>query len=210
MPSTLLWGAAGGIGKALAQKLTANGHTVVAVSRHPAEMKALTPHVIAADVSQPAQVNAAARMAAEMGAPFDLFIYAAGDIASLKTAETSPADWNRILSANLTGAFLTAQASLPHLASNVSLVFIGAVHERLRLPGLGAYAAAKAGLEAFAEVLRKETRLPVLVIRPGAVDTSFWQKVPFSMPKNALSPNSLAEKILATVTEGKTGNFDIG
>jgi 3-oxoacyl-[acyl-carrier protein] reductase len=187
MPSTLLWGAAGGIGKALTQKLTENGHTVVAVSRHPAEMKALTPHVIATDVTQAAQVSGAARMAAEMGAPFDLYIYAAGDIASLKVSETAPADWNRILSANLNGAFLTAQASLPHLAPNASLVFIGAVHERLRLPGLAAYAAAKAGLEAFAEVLRKETRLPVLVIRPGAVDTPFWDKVPFAMPKNALS-----------------------
>ncbi|MCX7755465.1 MAG: SDR family NAD(P)-dependent oxidoreductase [Anaerolineales bacterium] len=210
MPSTLLWGAAGGIGKALTQQLTASGHMVVAVSRHPAEMKALTPRVIAADVTQPAQVSAAARMAAGMGAPFDLFIYAAGDIASLKTAEMTPADWNRILSANLTGAFLTAQASLPHLKADARLVFIGAVHERLRLPGLSAYAAAKAGLEAFAEVLRKETRLPVLVVRPGAVDTPFWKKVPFSMPKNALSPQTLAEKILTALEEDKTGMLDIG
>jgi NAD(P)-dependent dehydrogenase (short-subunit alcohol dehydrogenase family) len=210
MPSTLLWGAAGGIGKALTQQLTASGHAVVAVSRHPAEMKALTPHVIAADLSQPAQVSAAARMAAEMGAPFDLFIYAAGDITSLKTAEMTPADWNRILSANLTGAFLTAQSSLPHLKADARLVFIGAVHERLRLPGLSAYAAAKAGLEAFAEVLRKETRLPVLVVRPGAVNTPFWKKVPFSMPKNALSPQSLAEKILTALEENKTGTLDIG
>ncbi|MGQ9832582.1 MAG: SDR family NAD(P)-dependent oxidoreductase [Candidatus Villigracilaceae bacterium] len=210
MPSTILWGAAGGIGRALTEKLTASGHTVIAVSRHPAEMKALTPHVVAADVSQPAQVSGAARMAAEMGAPFDLYIYAAGDIASRKTAEMTPADWNRILSANLTGAFLTVQASLPHLKADARLVFIGAVHERLRLPGLSAYAAAKAGLEAFAEVLRKETRLPVLVIRPGAVDTPFWGKVPFSMPKNALSPASLAEQILAAVSEAKTGALDIG
>jgi NAD(P)-dependent dehydrogenase (short-subunit alcohol dehydrogenase family) len=210
MPFTILWGASGGIGRALTEKLTASGHAVVAVSRHPAEMKALTPHVIAADVSQPAQVSGAARMAAQMGAPFDLFIYAAGDIASLKTTEMTPADWNRILAANLTGAFLTAQASLPHLKADARLVFIGAVHERLRLPGLSAYAAAKAGLEAFAEVLRKETRLPVLIVRPGAVDTPFWQKVPFSMPKNALSPDALAEKILAAVQEGKTGTHDIG
>ena len=210
MPSTLLWGAAGGIGQALTQTLAASGHAVVAVSRHPAEMKALTPHVIAADVTQPAQVSGAARMAAEMGAPFDLYIYAAGDIASLKTAEMPLADWNRILSANLTGAFFTAQASLPHLKADARLVFIGAVHERLRLPGLSAYAAAKAGLEAFAEVLRKETRLPVLVVRPGAVDTPFWKKVPFAMPKNALSPASLAEQILAAVSEAKTGTLDIG
>lgn len=210
MSSAILWGAAGGIGRALTQTLIAADYAVTAVSRHPAEMKALTPQVIAADVSQPSQVSGAARMAAGMGAPFDLYLYAAGDIASLKTAEMTPADWNRILSANLTGAFLTAQASLPHLKADACLVFIGAVHERLRLPGLSAYAAAKAGLEAFAEVLRKETRRPVLVIRPGAVETPFWQKVPFAMPKNALSPASLAEQILSAVREGKTGTLDIG
>jgi len=210
MSSTLLWGAAGGIGKALTQQLSEAGHSVVAISRHPAEMKALTPQVIAADISQPAQVNAAASMAARMGAPFDLFIYAAGDITSRKTAEITPADWNRIISANLTGAFLSTQASLPLLSPKARLVFIGAAHERLRLPGLAAYAAAKAGLEAFAEVLRKETRLAVLVVRPGAVETPFWDKVPFSMPKNALGPAALAEQILAAVSEGKTGIFDIG
>ncbi len=209
MSAVILWGAAGGIGQALTRKLVAAGETVVAVSRRPAEIKALTPHVVAADLSQPAQVTAAARMAAGMGAPFRLFLYTAGDIASLKIEQMPPADWNRLLAANLSGAFLAAQASLPHLTPEAPFVFLGAVHERLRLPGLAAYAAAKAGLEAFAEVLRKETRHPVLVVRPGAVDTPFWQKVPFSMPKNALSPDALAEAILSALQEGKTGLLDL-
>ncbi len=209
MKNAILWGAAGGIGKALTQKLVDEGLAVVAVSRRPSEMKALTPHVIAADVTQPSQVAAAARMAGEMLPAFDLFLYTAGDIASLKVAEMTPADWNRLLAANLTGAFLTAQASLPLLAPDARLVFLGAVHERLRLPGLSAYAAAKAGLEAFAEALRKETRRPALVVRPGAVDTPFWHKVPFSMPKNALAPQALAETIFSALTEGKTGLLDL-
>lgn len=209
MSSVLIWGAAGGIGQALTRKLTERGDLVVAISRHPTEMKALTPHVIVADVSQPSQVMAAARTAATIAPAFDLFVYTAGDIASLKIEAMSSADWNRLLNANLTGAFLTAQASLPFLAPNAPLVFLGAVHERLRLPGLAAYAAAKAGLEAFAEVLRKETRLPVLVVRPGAVDTPLWKKVPFSMPKNALSPDALAEAILVALQEGKTGLLDL-
>ncbi len=209
MKNAILWGAAGGIGKALTQKLVDEGLAVVAVSRRPSEMKTLTPHVIAADVTQPSQVAAAARMAGEMLPAFDLFLYTAGDIASLKVAEMTPGDWNRLLAANLTGAFLTAQASLPFLAPEARLVFLGAMHERLRLPGLSAYAAAKAGLEAFAEALRKETRRQVLVVRPGAVDTPFWRKVPFSMPKNALSPQALAEAIFSALTEGKTGLLDL-
>ncbi len=205
----LIWGAAGGMGKALSQKFVNEGHTVVAVSRHPSDMKTITPHVIATDVTQPSQVTGAARMAGAIANPFDLYIYTAGDIASIKTAEATAQDWNRILNANLTGAFLTAQASLPYLAESARFVFIGAIHERLRLPGLGAYAAAKAGLEAFAEALRKETRRKTLVVRPGAVDTAFWSKVPFSMPKNAITPETLADSIYNALNEGRDGIMDL-
>ncbi len=207
--NVLIWGAAGGIGKALTAKFVQEGHTVVTVSRHPSEMKSLTPHTIAADLTQPAQVIAAARLAGELVQPFDLYCYTAGDILSAKIAELSPADWNRILAANLSGAFLTAQASLPILSPQAPFVFLGAVHERLRLPGLSAYAAAKAGLEAFAEVLRKETRHRVLVARPGAVETPLWNKVPFSLPKNALSPSALADRLYLALNEGQDGLIDL-
>ncbi len=205
----LIWGAAGGIGKALTQKFAAENLTVVAVSRHPTEMKAITPYVIATDVSQPSQVTAAARMAGEMANPFDLYLYTAGDIASFKVSESTSQDWNRILNANLTGAYLTAQASIPYLSLEARFVFIGAIHERLRLPGLSAYAAAKAGLEAFAEALRKETRRKALVFRPSAVETAFWSKVPFAMPKNALTPETLADSIYNALNEGKDGILDL-
>lgn len=196
MKNAIVWGAAGGIGKALTQRLVDEDYTVVAVSRHPGELQAITPNSIATDVTVPSQVRAAAYQARSISESFDLYLYTAGEIASIKNSEMNVKDWERILNANLTGAFLTAQASLPLLAPKATFVFLGAIHERLRLPGLGAYAAAKAGLEAFAETLRKESRRRVLVIRPGAVDTPFWSNVPFSMPKNALEPTALAERIL--------------
>lgn len=64
----------------------------------------------------------------------------------------------RILDANLTGGYNTVHYSLPLLTPDAPLVFLGAVSGRMRLPGLSAYAAAKAGLEAFAEAQRKEER----------------------------------------------------
>lgn len=209
MKNAIIWGAAGGIGKALTKKFVDENLTVVTVSRHPTEMKLITPHVIATDVTQPSQVTAAARMAGEMVHAFDLFLYTAGDIASIKVGDMTESDWNRILAANLTGAFLTAQASLPFLTPEARMVFIGAIHERLRLPGLSAYAAAKAGLEAYAEALRKETRRKTLIVRPSAVDTAFWSKVPFSMPKNALQPEALAGLIHIAILDGKEGLLDL-
>ena len=89
-------------------------------------------------------------------------------------------------------------------------MFLGAVSERMRLPGLSAYAAAKAGLEAFAEALRKEERKRrVIVVRPGAVNTEFWQKVPFKMPGSALSPEAVAEKVVEAVNAGHQGVLDL-
>ena len=104
-------------------------------------------------------------------------------------------DWQGIIDANLTGAYLSLHYSLDLLAENAHIMFIGAVSERLRLPGLSAYAAAKAGLEAFVEALAKEERKrKVTIIRPGAVNTDFWEKVPFRMPANALPVETVADR----------------
>ncbi len=209
MKNAIVWGASGGIGKAITQKLVSENFTVVAVSRRADEMGLFTPYTIVADVTQPSQVITAARSAIQIAPNFDLFVYAVGDIFYSKINEMSIEDWNRILAVNLTGAFLTAQASLLFLAPDAYMVFLGAIHERLRLPGLSAYAAAKAGLEAYVETLRKEIRRKMLIIRPGAVNTALWSKVPFSIPKNALQPEDLAERIYAAILEGKEGVIDL-
>lgn len=209
MKNVIIWGASGGIGKAITKTFVDEDATVVAIARHTASLEHLTPYVIQADVTQPAQITAAVQAAKQVSPLFDLFIYAIGDIAAMKVSEMNLEDWNRILTANLTGAFLTAQASLPVLSPQAQLVFIGAIHERLRLPGLSAYAAAKAGLEAYTEALRKETRRKTLIVRPGAVNTAFWSKVPFSMPKNALQPGVLAGLIHDAILDGKEGLLDL-
>jgi len=209
MKNAIVWGASGGIGRAITQKLVSENFTVVAASRHANEMGLITPYTIVADVTQPSQVIAAARTAIQIAPSFDLFIYAVGDIVYGEVNEISIGDWNRMLAANLTGAFLTTQASLLFLAPDAYMVFLGAVHDRLHPPGLSAYAAAKAGLEAYVETLRKETRRKTLIVRPGAVNTAFWSKVPFSMPKNALQPEALAEPIYSAILDGKEGLLDL-
>ena len=89
-------------------------------------------------------------------------------------------------------------------------VLIDAVSERMRLPGLSTYAAVKAGLEAFAETPRKEERKRrVLVVRPGAVSTEFWWKVPFKMPGNALSSKAVVESVHEAIQGGHQGALDL-
>lgn len=80
----------------------------------------------------------------------------------------------------------------------------------MRLPGLAAYASAKAGLEAFAETLRKEQRKRrVTVVRPGAVATAFWDKVPLQLPKDAMTPEQVAQRMTQAYHDGHKGTLDL-
>jgi 3-oxoacyl-[acyl-carrier protein] reductase len=216
MSTAMIWGASGGIGRALVERLTqpdeASGEDweVWAIARSPSGLETLTPHVLQADVGNVRSVQQAALAVNEAGAQVDLWAYAVGDIAAVAAAEMTPETWRRILDANLNGAYLTIHYSLPLLVQEAHIFFLGAVSERMRLPRLSAYAAAKAGLEGFAEALRKEQRKRrVTVVRPGAVDTPFWTKVPFKLPPHAPKPETIAERILAAYHERHKGTLDL-
>ncbi|MGD8585594.1 MAG: SDR family NAD(P)-dependent oxidoreductase, partial [Chloroflexota bacterium] len=193
----MIWGAAGGIGRALTEMLRDAGWQVIAVARDASELDAAVDVPIEADISDAFAVQSAVQAASFEVDEVDLWLYAAGDIVSAKVSEIGPGDWRRILDANLSGAYLATHFSLPLLAADAHVFYLGAISERLRLPGLSAYAAAKAGLEAFADALRKEQRgRRVTVVRPGAVATSFWDKVPMRLPKDAATPEKVAGRIL--------------
>lgn len=209
MSRAIVWGANGTIGQALTAELAAHAWDVIAVSRDGREVPGAMLS-LQADVTKAQAVESAVRSASFEVSDLDLLVYAAGDILSAPIKQMAPQEWQRIVGANLSGAFLTTHSSLPLLADDAFLVYIGAVSERLRLPGLAAYAAAKAGLEAFADTLRKEERKRrVLVVRPGAVATPFWEKVPMRLPKDAASPEKVSRRILAAYEEGLTGVLDL-
>jgi len=200
--TALIWGAAGGIGRALAQLLLSKDWNVIAVGRDTSALEHVSTLTFEADVSDPNAVQAAVMAVSQEVDQIDWWIYAAGDIIASPLAEMKPQDWKRILDANLTGVYLTAHYSLPLFAENTTMYILGAVSERMRLPGLGAYAAAKAGLEALGEVMRKELRRPVVIVRPKAVQTSLWEKVPFNAPPGAVQPEDLALRILEAYQTG--------
>jgi NAD(P)-dependent dehydrogenase (short-subunit alcohol dehydrogenase family) len=129
---------------------------------------------------------------------------------SENVAAMSPENWARLSTANLSGAYLATHCSLPLLADDAHLFYLGALSERLRLPGLSAYAAAKAGLDAFGDTLRKGERQPrVTVVRPTAVAMPLWDKVPVRMPAQVMSPEDLARQILEAYYEEHWGALDL-
>lgn len=208
--SAMAWGASGGIGRALVSRLRQEGWRVLAMGRHTTDLSGLTPHLFEADVADPKDVERAIEMASQEVEQVDLWIYTVGDIVASKVADAEYESWQRILDANLVGAYLAAHYSLPLLARDAHLLFLGAVSERMRLPRLSAYAAAKAGLEAFVEVLGKEERKRrVTLVRPAAVDTPLWDKVPFKLPAGAMSPDETADRILDAYRDGHRGVLDL-
>ena len=208
--NAMVWGAGGGIGQALVSTLSKEGWHVVALGRGVAALRDLASDVIEVDVADEGAVQRAVEEAKKRVDQVDLWVYSVGDIAASKVADAQPDSWQRILDANLTGAYLTTHYSLPLVARDAHMIFLGAISERLRLPRLSAYASAKAGIEAFVEVLGKEERKRrITLVRPAAVDTPLWDKVPFNLPAKALSPEDAAQRILAAHRDNHRGVLDL-
>ncbi len=104
----------------------------------------------------------------------------AGAIATLAFAE-----WRRILSVNLDGAFLTMQAAMQAMidggTNGGSIVAVASAAGIKAEPGIAAYAASKAGLIQLVRVAAKEAarhRVRVNAIAPAGVETPVWDDVP--------------------------------
>ncbi|MDZ4719026.1 MAG: SDR family NAD(P)-dependent oxidoreductase [Roseiflexaceae bacterium] len=209
MQTALIWGSSGGIGAAIADKLRANGWRVLGIARRP-RVDDEAEDTFAADMTREADVAAAALWAAQQAGSVQLWVFAVGDMLGAPLAETSLSDWERIFGANVTAAHLAVRHSLALIDAGGHLVFTGAYADKILLPKLGAYAAAKAALDSYVRVLGKELRdKRVTLVRMGAVDTPLWAKAPFRLPRGAHTPQSIAEAILKAHTEGHKGDLDV-
>lgn len=207
--NALIWGADGGIGQSIARLLIDQDWKVVMTGRHLERLEELEGVVVEAEIHDPFSIQSAVAAISQEVNEIHLWVYAVGDIISSPISQMAFKDWQRILDANLTGAFLATQYSWPLLAQEAHLFYLGAVSERMRLPGFSAYAVAKVGLEAFAEVVRKESRRRVSVVRPSAVDTPLWQKTPFKLPARHLSPADVANRIVQAYVDKTDGFLDL-
>ena len=210
MKNALIWGASGAIGQAVLRKLNAEGWTTAGIVRDSLKIPQIADFVFETEFENPGYIEETAYLVSQEIGDINFWCYAAGDISSEKVSEMAPKDWQRIITANLNGAFFAIHYFLPLLTEIAHVFFIGAMSERLRLPGLSAYAASKAGLEALAESLGKEERKKrITIVRPGAVATPFWDKVPLRLPKDAAPAKKVAEKIYEAYLSGHKGNLDL-
>ena len=183
-PKILITGAASGIGRATAELFATKGFDLVLVDV--ADLAGVGAHRAAAlhlqgNVADEEFWSAYAdTLAGLTHAVINAGVSSGGPIDTIEYAE-----WRRVMSVNLDGAFLTLRAALRALKAGGgprAIVIIGSVAGMKAEPGIAAYGASKAAVLQLARIAAKEVAadgIRVNAIAPGGVDTPIWDGMPF-------------------------------
>ncbi|HET7558930.1 MAG TPA: SDR family NAD(P)-dependent oxidoreductase [Limnochordia bacterium] len=228
----LVTGASSGIGRAIAVELLRRGAHVGLVARRAERLDAIGRAAasfpgralsLPGDVGEPATLpSAVARTVAAFGR-LDLLINNAGVGHFGGVATSAPGEAERIFRINAVAPVWAIQAALPELKRRRGLVVnISSPVGRLRLGGMGLYAAAKAALDTYSEVLRHELEadgVDVMLVYPGLTRTEFFDAALGTVPGSKLrrflaggeEPDALAVRVVNGIEQrrqvvwGRTG-----
>jgi NAD(P)-dependent dehydrogenase (short-subunit alcohol dehydrogenase family) len=181
----IVTGATSGIGYAAAKlfaaedaRLVVNGRNTAKLAEVVAEIGSERAVALAGDVRDAAVAEGLVEMAKRTFGGLDIAFNNAGTVGELlPVAQLSMAAWRETLDVNLTSAYLAAHNQVPAMLERGggSLIFTSSfVGYTAGLPGMSAYAAAKAGLIGFAKALAGELGaqgIRVNALLPGGTDT---------------------------------------
>lgn len=197
-------GGASGMGKALARHFIQAGHSISLFDIQDGstalnELQALSqsPNSISfypLDVCDPQAVDSAFAQAAQVQAP-DMIIHTAGICQSIAFSEQSNEAFKRIIEVNLLGTRYVCAAGIKHLRANGQLVLFASMAGQIPCYGYSAYAASKAAVISFAEILRIELKpkgIRLSVVCPPEVETPMIEE-----ERKHRSPVAVRMKLLA-------------
>ena len=184
-----LVGASEGLGRALAERLSAAGAEVILSARSTerlAEVAASLPGpslVLPVDVADAASVRGAAAAAG----PIDGVVFLAGLYWPMAAQDWNADQVETMCDVNFTGCARIIGAALPAMVARGTghVVITGSLSGFRGLPGAIGYGASKAGVMALAECMQADLRgsgIVVQVANPGFIRTRLTDKNTFSMP----------------------------
>jgi NAD(P)-dependent dehydrogenase (short-subunit alcohol dehydrogenase family) len=186
--SIIITGASSGIGAAAALLFAAEGANVVLGARRAAELETLAVAInrgngravyLAGDVKDEGYADALVDLAMREFGGLDGAFNNAGIVGEMgPVPDMANGNWNDVISVNLTGAFMAAKAQIPAMKKQGqgSIVFTSSFvgFSNGGMPGMGAYAASKAGLIGLVQSLASDHAIDgirVNALLPGGTIT---------------------------------------
>ena len=167
-----------GIGAAIAGELSRQGARVFVLDREPVrDVDRLDVEYVSCDVSDQGSVDAAFRTVEQSAGAPAILVNNAGILRQQPFEEQRLADWNAMISVNLTGTMLCCLRALPSMrameSARIVCISSSAAHAG-GSPGLAGYAASKAGVSALVKSLAREYAphgVTVNAVSPAAIAT---------------------------------------
>ena len=213
--TVVVTGGGGGIGGVTCQRFGAEGARVAvfdlnldAAEKVAAAVRAEGGQAQAfrCDITDRDSVNAAvAACEAQLG-PIDVLVNNAGWDVFKPFTKTEPAQWDKLIAINLTGALHMHHAVLPGMVERKKgrIVNIGSDAARVGSSGEAVYSACKGGLVAFSKTIAREHArhgITVNVVCPGPTDTALLAGVAEGAP----NPEKLLEAFTRAIPLGRLG-----
>ncbi|MEC5162088.1 NAD(P)-dependent dehydrogenase (short-subunit alcohol dehydrogenase family) [Janthinobacterium sp. CG_23.3] len=213
----IVTGASSGIGYETAKLFAREGAQVVVTARRQAELDALVADIeqgggeaiaVAGDIKDEQLARALVEVAVGRFGGLDIAFNNAGSVGEIAAlADLSVDAWKSVLDTNLTGAFLGAKFQIPAMVKRGggSIIFTSSfVGHTVGFPGMGAYAASKAGLTGLMQVIAVEYAahgVRANALLPGGTDTPAGRAVANTPEARAFIEGLYALKRLATPAE---------
>ncbi|MDQ6850911.1 MAG: SDR family oxidoreductase [Actinomycetota bacterium] len=178
----LVTGAGRGIGRAVAQRLSAEGLQVALTARNEAELTAVADAcpgdtlTVAADITDAAEIERIFAEVERSWGPVDVLAANAGSGHSARLDRTTDADWQRMLELNLTAPFRCMRRAVPAMrtAGYGRIVVVASIAAKIGEPYIAAYTASKHGVLGLVRSAAAElatTGVTVNAVCPAYVDT---------------------------------------